>query len=306
MNQQLKTFMMPLAMIAGLVLYRLFAWLNFLTPYLIFLMLFITFCRVDPHRMRLRPLHGWLLAFQLIVSAALYLLIRPLDEVFAQGMMICVLTPVAMAAVVIAGMLGANLATMATYSLLCNVVMAVATPVCFSFVGTHVDMPFGDSFALIFARVGPMLILPFVAAQGCRRFWHGASDWIAAHSMISFYMWLGALAIVSGRTMEFILRQNAADYTRYVWMALASLLLCLVQFGVGRRIGRRYGDTVAGGQSLGQKNTVLAIWMSQTYLDPIASIAPAAYVLWQNLVNSFQIWKKGRVAARGHEIASTE
>ena len=73
-----------------------------------------------------------------------------------------------------------------------------------------------------------------------------------------------------------------------------ALLICIMQFVLGRRIGRRYGDAVAGGQSLGQKNTVLAVWMSQAFLDPLSSIAPTAYIIWQNFVNSFQIYRKDR------------
>jgi bile acid:Na+ symporter, BASS family len=28
------------------------------------------------------------------------------------------------------------------------------------------------------------------------------------------------------------------------------------------------------------------------YLNPIASIGPGAYVLWQNIINSYQVWLK--------------
>lgn len=79
-----------------------------------------------------------------------------------------------------------------------------------------------------------------------------------------------------------------------LWLAFAALVICLVQFKVGRSLGRRYGDAPAGGQSLGQKNTVLAVWMAQSFLDPISSIAPTAYIVWQNFVNSYQIWKKDK------------
>lgn len=72
------------------------------------------------------------------------------------------------------------------------------------------------------------------------------------------------------------------------------MVICVVQFGVGRMLGRRYGDAAAGGQSLGQKNTVLAVWMAQSFLNPISSIAPTAYIVWQNFVNSYQIYKKDR------------
>jgi len=43
---------------------------------------------------------------------------------------------------------------------------------------------------------------------------------------------------------------------------------------------------------LGQKNTILAIWMAHTYLNPLSSVAPGSYVLWQNIINSCQLWKK--------------
>ena len=59
---------------------------------------------------------------------------------------------------------------------------------------------------------------------------------------------------------------------------------------IGRKIGSRFNDKITGGQSLGQKNTVLAIWLALAYLDPITSIAPAAYVAWHNIMNSYQIY----------------
>ena len=76
-----------------------------------------------------------------------------------------------------------------------------------------------------------------------------------------------------------------------VLLAIVALVICLVQFALGHWLGRRYGDESAGGQALGQKNTVLAIWLAQSFLNPLACIAPTAYVVWQNLVNSYQIYK---------------
>lgn len=67
-----------------------------------------------------------------------------------------------------------------------------------------------------------------------------------------------------------------------------------MQFYAGRKIGSVYGDKVSGAQGLGQKNTVLAIWMALTYLHPIASVAPASYVVWQNIINSTQIALKDK------------
>ncbi len=294
LHRNVKTVAMPSAMLVGAVLCRpvtaLETWSGrMVTPVLIFLMLFVTFCRVRPSEMRLSMLHGWLLLFQTIACVGVYFLLLPLDRTVAQGAMICVLAPVAMAAVVIGGMLGANVATMATYSLLCNMTVALLAPAVLSFAGTG-----ACSFAGMLARIVPLLVLPFAAAQCCRAVLPGVAGWVAAHSQISFYLWLVSLAVVIGRTTAFLIDLHDASAATELWLAAAALAICLVQFKTGRAIGRRYGDPAAGGQSLGQKNTVLAVWMAQSFLDPISSVAPTAYIVFQNFVNSYQIWRKDR------------
>ena len=77
-------------------------------------------------------------------------------------------------------------------------------------------------------------------------------------------------------------------------IAVCSGIVCCCQFFFGRKLGGLYGDKVMGGQGLGQKNTILAVWLALTYLNPIASIGPAAYVFWQNTINSWQLWRKAR------------
>ena len=285
---------MPAAMVVGALLCRpisaLETWMHqMITPTLIFLMLFVTFCRVKPRQMKPSMLHVWLLLFQTVVCVGVYLALLPLNDIVAQGAMICVLAPVAMAAVVIGGMLGANVATMATYSLLCNMAVALLAPVILTFTGNGVC-----TFTQILARIAPLLVMPFAAAQFCRFVFPKAAQWVGDHSQISFYMWLASLLVIIGRTTAFIIDLHDASLTTELWLAFAALVICLVQFKVGRMLGRRYGDPAAGGQSLGQKNTVLAVWMAQSFLNPISSIAPTAYIVWQNIVNSFQLWKKER------------
>lgn len=294
LHRNVKTVAMPTAMVVGALLCRpisaLEAWTHqMITPTLIFLMLFVTFCRVKPRQMKPSMLHVWLLLFQTVVCIGVYLALRPLNDIVAQGAMICVLAPVAMAAVVIGGMLGANVATMATYSLLCNMAVALLAPVILTFTGIGTC-----TFTQILARIAPLLVMPFAAAQFCRFVFPKAAQWVGNHSQISFYMWLASLLVIIGRTTAFIIDLHDASLSTELWLAFAALVICLVQFKVGRMLGRRYGDPAAGGQSLGQKNTVLAVWMAQSFLNPISSIAPTAYIVWQNFVNSYQLWKKDK------------
>ena len=294
----LRTVSMPLGMVVGAMFCRPIAALEaasdgMITPSLIFLKLFFTFCRVNVRNMRLQPLHLWLLTAQILFSMAVYAILLPFSQTVAQGGMICVLTPIAMAAVVIGGMLGADIVSMTTFSLLCNMTIALVAPVILTLTGN------GDcSLAVILAKVAPLLILPFAAAQACRALTPKISGWVAAHSQISFYLWLVSLTVIIGRTTTFILDHPEADGAVETASAAVALVICLVQFAFGRWLGRRYGDAVAGGQSLGQKNTVLAVWMAQSFLDPISSVAPTAYIVWQNFVNSYQIWRKDRETNR--------
>ncbi|WP_446779412.1 bile acid:sodium symporter family protein [Macellibacteroides fermentans] len=290
----IKDWMLPLAMLTGALSYRLVGYISFLTPYLIFTMLLLTFCKLSPREMRLHPLHKWLLLIQLVGCVVVYGLVYLYDPVVAQGALICVLAPTATSAAVITGMLGGSVAFLTNYVLLCNIGVAIMAPVLFSFMGSQSEMPFFESFLFICRQVGPLLILPLVFAWSLRAFLPKLHARILSVHKLSFYLWAVALTIVTGSTVRFLVEQQDPDYTVEIGLAVVSLVICVGQFLLGRRLGKKYGDPVSSGQGLGQKNTILAIWMAQVYLNPIASIAPAAYVLWQNSINSYQLWLKGR------------
>jgi BASS family bile acid:Na+ symporter len=290
-TQTLKSILMPVAMVIGALLCRPLALVESwtggaLTPTLIAAMLFITFCKVDIRAMRLSTIHLWMLAVQFIGSIAIYHIIEPLfGSILAEGAMICVLAPIAMAAVVIGGMLGANVTTMVTYSLICNLATALLAPMILHNYGNGTC-----TFAEIIGRVAPTLLAPFAVAQLLRWVKPKAAEWVSRRSSLSFYLWLISLILVLGRTTAFII-DTEADIAIEIGLAAIALVLCLSQFAIGRTLGRMLGDTVAGGQSVGQKNTILAVWMSLNFLNPIASIAPTAYIIWQNFVNSYQIYR---------------
>jgi len=256
------------------------------TPFFIFAMLFCTFCRVNIRDMKPTWLHLWLMVAQLVGTFAVYWLLRPFGSTLAQGGMICALAPMAMGAVVIAGMLGANVAIMATHSLICNLVIAFVAPPLLSAWGNG-----SCSIMEILARVAPLLIAPFFVSQLCRWTTPKVANWFGSHALISFYIWLLSLIVIMGKTVKFIIDSGTENLTTELLLAAVALVVCLVQFSFGRYLGRRYGDASAGGQALGQKNTVMAIWLAQAFLDPLSCVAPTAYIVWQNIVNSYQIYK---------------
>jgi BASS family bile acid:Na+ symporter len=290
----IKDWMLPIAMTVGALTYRWISHLSFLTPYLIFVMLLITFCKISWKDIRFHPAHIGLLLIQLAGSVAVYWLLRPFNEVVAQGAMLCMLTPTATAAAVITGMLGGNVGFLTAYMLFCNIAVAIAAPVYFTLIGVHEEFSFLVSTWYICRQVFPLLVFPLFIAIALRKFTPKIHKAVVGIPQLTFYLWAAALTIVTGITVKFILEQDGSNFKVVICLAAVSLILCCMQFLVGRRIGRKYGDPVSSGQGLGQKNTILALWMAQTYLHPLVSIAPAAYILWQNIINSYQLWLRNK------------
>lgn len=307
----LKNWTLPLAMLLGTLGYFLFAkvpflgptkpYVNdliaFLTPFLIFAQLLLTFCRVEDLR-ELKPKlwHGWMLLFQLVSCLLLafflinYSMQETSKEVF-EGAMVCLICPTATAAAVITAKLGGSASTITTYTLLSNLLAAIVVPLIFPLVEPHANVTFFIAFLRILSKVFPLLLLPFFLAWFLKVFTPKIHLFLLGFPNLAFYLWGVALAIVSGQTVRSLVNSDAPSSTK-ILIAFAGLFTCCLQFFLGKNIGGYYKERLSGGQALGQKNTVLAIWMAYTYLNPLSSVGPGSYVLWQNLINSWQLWKK--------------
>lgn len=291
-RRKIKPWMLPIAMIVGVLLHSQIGYVAFLSPYLIFIMLLITYCKVSFNHFRVDGSMWWLLAIQVIGASAVFLLLRQFNVAVAESIFICIFCPTATAAPVITGMLGGKVERVATFSLLSNLVVALTAPVILALLGDGENMDFMASFTRIATNVLPLILGPLVVALLLKVTLPKVRDEIAHHQGLSFYIWAVALIIVVGNSVSFLMKEPASRIPEMAVIAVLSLLACLAQFYFGRKIGARYGDRVAGAQSLGQKNTVLAIWLALTYLDPIASVGPACYIAWHNTVNSVQIYRR--------------
>ena len=290
--QKYRSYVLPVAILLGFLFHSFSASIAFLVPWLLFAILLLNFVTVDLRHLRFSMLHFWLILFQLTVSAGLYLLVRAVsgNETMAQGFMMCALCPVAASVVVISSMLGADRMTTTTYTMFCNLVMSVAAPLTFTVIGVHPELTFWQSFLMILRRITPTLALPFFTALALQLWVPKANNWLCRYKNVSFYLWAIALFMTLGRTIDYIFLQGRGNERVIVLGAIFSAVMCAVQFGFGKWLGHRYGDTVAGGQLLGQKNTAMGIWMSNTYLQPLSSVFLAFYIIWQNLFNSLQLW----------------
>lgn len=298
LRQKIKPWMLPIAMLVGIVFHEYIHYIAFLSKYLIFVMLLITYCRVKMSDFHTGPYIWWLLAVQLGGAVAVYLVLEPFSPELAQGAFICIFCPTATAAPVITGMLGGSVSRVATYSLFSHVSVALLAPMLLSFMSPETHISFGESVVVIARSVLPLILGPLALAFLFQRYAPRIHAGIAGHQGLSFYIWAVALIIVVGNSVSFLMKQPVDKLPEILMLASVSLLVCLGLFGVGRRIGARFGDKISAAQSLGQKNTVLAIWLALTYLNPIVSAAPAAYVAWHNTINSWQIYLHERKAGK--------
>lgn len=264
-----------------------------LQPLLIFGMLFLTFCKVDLRDLRLCRYHWWLLAFQTALYLALGAAVMSLPaggmRVVLEGGMICFICPTATAGAVIVRKLGGDAAHITTYTILINLLASLIIPATIPLVHPNPDLTMFNASMLILGKVFPLLLLPLVGAFLLKQLFPKAHATVRCYGHLSFDLWVVALALAMAVTTRYIVHTDVSLAAEGGLVA-ASLIACISQFWVGRRIGARYGDKVTAGQSLGQKNTVLAIWLGYTFFTPITSVAGGFYSIWHNVINSWQLY----------------
>ena len=161
MQRYIERYLLPIAMTLGILFHQPLAVLSSAIPYLLSMMLFITYCRVSWSDIRLTRFHYILLAIQYIGSTLVYLLLRPINEILAQAAMICILTGTATSAPVVTGLLGGSIPVTAAYTIISNLSLAVIGPLFLSWIGNSGETTsFLTSFWHIF-QCNAILIVPF-------------------------------------------------------------------------------------------------------------------------------------------------
>ena len=303
----IKEWTLPCAMAFGAAMYLLFTeipvlapvgetagpWFIEILPVLIFMTLYVTVCKIRLHDLRLRTWHVWMQVIRIAMAAVLVVAVRETDDptlrLALEGAFACVICPTASAAAVVTEKLGGSIASMTVYTLIDNAVTALLVPLLFPMIEQHTGVTFMSSFATILQRTAIVLVLPFVCAMATRRWLPKAAKAIKDCRNLGFYFWAINLSIVMGMTLHNIFTAGISSLSMAA-LIIVPAIVTLLLFGTGKAVGRHFGDSVDGGQGLGQKNTGVGIWLVMVYLNPVVAIAPCAYVVWQNTLNSWQLW----------------
>ncbi len=307
----LKNWTLPVAIVTGFVAYEVYSHVSFfdptrpyalrivgeVQPLLIFTMLFLSFCKVDGRTLRPRLHHLWLLLIQAgaFIAGALVLRYCPAmhGSAVLQSCMLCMICPTATSACVVTMKLNGNASDITAYTVLVNLMVAVVVPLFVPLFSSVHGMSFLPAFTAIISRVFPMLIMPLVLAQLCRWLLPGVTRKLISVPNLPFYIWAVSLSIAIAVTAR-SLAHTHEPLTEIVGIAVGSLVCCALQFALGTLIGRHCGERISAAQSLGQKNTVFAIWVGYTFLNPISSVAGGFYSVWHNLYNTWQLRREAK------------
>ena len=346
-----------LSMLIGALGYRIFLPLKPTLPWLIFFMLFFTFCKVNPLDLRLHRWHWAVLVTQLVLSFLTYTLVLYFtgNPILAQGLLMCFIMPTATAAPIIAGKMGGSIQNLTTFTLLSNFATAIIVPLTFPLINNNLELStfellstfnsqlstfFWPAFLLILSRVAPLLLGPFFSAWLLRIGYNyyyrrqylsakrsysdsglsaegGPKEFALPTSLaqIPFYLWVASIVVLTAVVTETTITNYQLQISNILILLVSSFFICLIQFALGKLIGylmpapskgTDYQDvlinpaaapttmaevsSITAGQAFGQKNTSLGVWMAQTYLSPLAALGAAAYIIWQNIFNSVQLF----------------
>lgn len=304
-----KKWSLPCSLAFGTVVYLLFANVPVLEPIgtvagpnaiqlmpaILFTLLYVTFCKIEIKEMKPQLWHFLLQGIRTSLAGLMVVLICMTSnadtKLVLEGVFICVICPTAAAAPVVTEKLGGSIGSLTTYTIIANIFTMVIIPLFFPMVEKEADITFLSAALMVLRNVTTVLVVPLLLALISRKVVPTFVEKVKKRKNLGFYLWCFNLSIVTGETVRNIVHSSVSGWILVLLLTLP-LLVTLLQFGIGKAVGRPFGASISAGQALGQKNTVVGIWLTLTFLNPLAAVAPGAYVIWQNLVNAWQLWYK--------------
>ena len=304
----LKNWMLPIAMTLGAAIYLVLHYVPSLSeegymavarrlqPLLVSVMLFLQLNVVAPTDLRFHKWHFELVAVQALLFAAFAFLATGMraggGRILLECAMLCFICPTAAAAGVITSKIGGNLPGIMTYTVLSDTLACVLIPMMIPLVHPAAEIGFLAAFWAIVKRVFSILVLPCVLAWLIRYLLPGLQRWLARYMGWAFYVWGIGLTLALSLATGALVTSGIGVLVAF-GIAAVSLVCCLFQFWLGRKVAAGYGrvESITAGQALGQKNTGFIIWLGINYMTPVTSVAGGLYAIWHNLVNSYELYK---------------
>lgn len=271
------------AMLAGV----LSPWAAELSAYIkwpIFFMLWLAFLDAPIGWNVFDKRHGWILLALVALAFGSYVLVLPFGEKYALVAFIIAITPTATAAPSVISMLGGNPSFVAVSVVLSHLGISLFLPLVLPWLGGQKEI----SVMQMLIPSAQVAVLPMVAAFPLRFLPAGMFQQVVKLKKFSLCLWLLVLFMVTSRASQFVLTHADVGWKDILIVAALAAVICVASFSSGYWLGgKRYAREVS--QCLGQKNTMLTIWISLHFLTPFVALGPTLYIVCHNLFNSWQL-----------------
>jgi len=294
MTVKIKSFLRIYGKVIGLLatmlvgaLFPQFHIFSFLIQYLLMGMLFFAFLDIEFKPQTFQRSVLWVLLANVVVAFVSYIALAPFNTMLALTAFMTAIAPTAIAAPVIIGFIQGEIEYVVAAVLITNLSSAVIVPLTLPFLlGASIHISIWEVLQSVFI----VMFVPLILARLVSRLSPKAQAYVRKGKSLSFPIWLLNLFIISANSSNFLRNGNSNSGLTLITIALVSLVICIINFGVGALLGGRQHWQEAS-QSLGQKNLSFVIWIALTFINPLVAMGPTFYVLYHHLYNSWSIYQ---------------
>jgi bile acid:Na+ symporter, BASS family len=262
---------------------------SFLIQDLLMAMLFFAFLDIKFRLQTFQVSVLWILLANVAVGFLSYALLISFDSTFALTAFMTAIAPTAIAAPVIMSFIRGQIEYVVAAVLVTNISSAVIIPLTLPFLlGAQAEVQI--SVWEVLEPVLVVMFVPLLLAQFVSHLPSGRQEFFRQGKRYSFVIWLVNLFIISANASNFLRKEDPNSLSTLLIIALISLVICIVNFGLGALLGGRQNWQEAS-QSLGQKNLSFVIWIALTFINPLVAMGPTFYILYHHLYNSWSIYQ---------------
>jgi bile acid:Na+ symporter, BASS family len=260
---------------------------SFLVQYLLMAMLFFAFLGLDFKPKTFQMSVIWVALANVGVAFLCYAILIRFNSTLALAAFMTAIAPTAIAAPVIIGFIGRRVEYVVASVILTNIANAMIVPIALpSLLSKDVQISVWE----VLQPVALVMFVPLILSRLVTLLPLGAQDLIRRGNAYSFPIWLINLFIISANASDFLRHGNTESLPMLVMIAFVSLVICVINFGLGALLGGRSHWQEAS-QSLGQKNLSFVIWIALTFINPLVAMGPTFYILYHHMYNSWSIYQ---------------
>jgi len=285
----LRSVFLLLSIILGIIFHEASV-LSFLIQWLLAGMLFFSFLELRISFKDISAKHLIIAIGNVTLATAVYFILKPFNEWVALSSSIIALAPTAIAAPIMAKILKGDVTWVALSTIVTNMLVAGLLPFYIPYIygiENHVNP------LVLFKSLAIIFFIPFILAQLIQKYSPALLSFFSKFKSGTLTLFLINIFLASAKSTNYILFETTQPNEVIILISVFTGIMCVVNFGIGRLIAAK-DKKIESSLAFGQKNTMFSVWIAITYINPLVSIAPMTYILFQNTYLSYLIFQENK------------